>query len=62
MTVVKTYCDKCGIELVGNDSYDDIEIEVSHYLKQVDLCSKCFEKLTEHIENFFAERRADDGK
>lgn len=56
MTVVKTYCDKCGCELVGIDNYDDLDIEIAGYYKQVDLCAKCFEELTDYIENFFSER------
>ena len=60
MTIVKTYCDKCGCELVELDHYDDLSIEIANYLKEVDLCCKCFEKLTDHIENFFEERETDD--
>ena len=59
MTIVKTYCDKCGRELVGLDHYDDLDIEIATYLKSVDLCCKCFEKLTDHIEEFFEERNED---
>lgn len=63
MNVVKTYCDKCGIELVGMDNYEDLEIDIVTFYKQVDLCPKCFEEFTDHIENFFEKRekgKADD--
>lgn len=53
MTEIKTYCDKCGVELINANNYEDTEIEVAHYWRKVDLCSLCFEKLTDVIEDFF---------
>ena len=53
MTEIKTYCDKCGVELVNKNSYEDTDIGVAHYYRKVDLCSTCFEKLTDVIEEFF---------
>ena len=53
MTDIKTYCDKCGVELVNANSYEDTDIEVAHFRKRVDLCSACFEKLTDMISDFF---------
>jgi hypothetical protein len=57
MTVIKTYCDKCGTVLENSNSYEDTDIEVAHYYKKVDLCSSCFEKLTNIIETFFKKTR-----
>ena len=56
MTEIKTYCDKCGIELNSHNDYEDIEISVNHYWRKNDLCLKCFEKLTDMIEEFFDQR------
>ena len=53
MTEIKTYCDKCGVELVGIHNYEDTDIEIAHYYRRVDLCPVCFEKLTNIIEDFF---------
>ena len=53
MTEIKTYCDKCGAELCNKNSYEDTDIEVAHYYRKADLCSSCFEKLTDVIEDFF---------
>ena len=55
MTVIKTYCDKCGCELDSMKDFEEAEIEVEGYLKQVDLCVKCYEELTDLIESFFKE-------
>ena len=38
MTVVKTYCDKCGRALDKVRDYDNTDIEICEYLKNVDLC------------------------
>ena len=59
MTIVKTYCDKCGCELESMAKYENLEIEIAQYWREVDLCCKCFEKLTNHIEKFFEERKED---
>ena len=53
MTQIKTYCDKCGVELCQMEDYADTEVDVAHFYKRVDLCAKCFEKLTDVIEDFF---------
>ena len=53
MTEIKTYCDKCGIELVSMHDYEDTDIEINHYSKRVDLCASCFEKLTDIVADFF---------
>lgn len=53
MTEIKTYCDKCGVELCNKNNYEDTDIEIANYYKKVDLCYSCFEKLTDLIENFF---------
>lgn len=55
MTEIKTYCDRCGVELVSMVDYEDTDIEVNHYYKRADLCAECFEKLTDMIEDFFEE-------
>lgn len=53
MTKIKTYCDKCGKETVSMSDYEDMNIEINHYYKRVDLCASCFEKLTDIVEEFF---------
>lgn len=56
MTEIKTYCDKCGKELTMiTENYEDTEISIANYWRKVDLCSSCFEKLTDIVENFFNE-------
>ena len=53
MTEIKTYCDKCGKELVGMGNYEDTDIDINHYHERVDLCASCFEKLTDIVAEFF---------
>lgn len=62
MTKIKIYCDKCGIELSQMQDYEDIDIEIAHYLKNVDLCASCFEKLTNVIEIFFNKESESKGE
>lgn len=61
MTEIKTYCDKCGKEIVSMSDYEDTDIDISHYHKRVDLCALCFEKLTDIIEDFFKKQNGGSG-
>ena len=59
MTKIETYCDKCGAELHGVDNYEDTHIDIAWYLKRVDLCPACLEKLTDMIDGFFSKESED---
>ena len=55
----KTYCDKCGKELVGTENYENIHIDIHDYYDNVDLCASCFEKLIGLVRNFFDKKSED---
>ena len=52
MRITKVYCDHCGKILDNMSDYIDLKFEVGHIPHIVDLCSECFEKLNEKIDDF----------
>lgn len=52
MTETKTYCDHCGM-LIEKD-YDSISVDIrgGPWRDQMDLCSLCYKKLTNIIDEF----------
>lgn len=57
MTEIKTYCDKCGAELKTLNDYISTTIDAASYYGIVDLCSCCYDKLTDLIKEFFEKKR-----
>jgi hypothetical protein len=67
--MTKTVCDCCGEKLTTKNSYENTNIEVGHYLWQIDLCEKCFENLADEVSGLiikyqktFIEERSENGK
>lgn len=52
MTEIKVYCDHCRKVLDDMSDYTDITIEAAHKVINGDLCTDCFEILTNKINEF----------
>lgn len=61
MTITKVYCDHCGKVLDEKSDYVDLRIEMCHKAHNVDLCTKCFEKLVDTVKEF-CKRSESNGK
>ena len=48
-------CDHCGAEFNPINGYSDIEINNFDFVKEVDLCTECFNELCEFIRKFINE-------
>ena len=45
-------CDHCGKELNPMKDYTDFEIDNFNFVKEVDLCEKCFDELGNLVKKF----------
>ena len=61
MTEIKVYCDHCGKVLDCMSDYTDITIEAAHKMVNADLCTGCFELLTDKI-NKFCKKKGGEAK
>lgn len=46
------FCDRCGSKLDEMLDYVDIEIEMNHKWKMMDLCKKCFNGMWDIIDGY----------
>jgi hypothetical protein len=46
------FCDHCGKEINPMNDYTDFEIDIFDFVKEVDLCQKCFNELSGIIKKF----------
>lgn len=45
-------CDHCGKEIDSMNDYTDFEIDNFNFVKEVDLCKNCFDKLSDIVKKF----------
>ena len=60
MIETKIYCDHCRKVLDTMTDYTDITIELAHKTINADLCTDCFEKLDDIINEFFKKGASDE--
>lgn len=46
------FCDRCGGKLDEMIDYVDIEIEMNHKWKKMDLCKRCFGEMWDMIDGY----------
>ena len=46
------FCDRCGVKLDEMNVFVDVEIEMNHKWKTMDLCKKCFDEMWDMIDGF----------
>lgn len=48
-------CDHCGTELNPMNGYSDLEIDDFDFVKEVDLCTECYQELCDIVRKFIHE-------